>query len=290
MKKLLPLSVFPVLCLMAAAPSYQNSVDHWRQDQEAALKADDGWLTVVGLFWLKEGANTVGSDPASDIPLPRGPARAGVFEFHGGNATFQPASDAGALVNGQPATAAAQLKADTEGKADIVEIGDLDMFVIHRGNRYGIRLRDKQSKLRKDFTALHWYPVKDEYRVTADFVAYDAPRMIPVPNILGETSLEASPGFVVFSLHGQLYRLEPVVEDKELFFIFRDLTAGKETYPSGRFLHSELPKDGKVVLDFNKAYNPPCAFTLYATCPLPPRQNRLQIHIEAGELNYGHHE
>lgn len=163
------------------------------------------------------------------------------------------------------------------------------MFVIHRGNRYAIRLKDTGSKFRQEFTGLHWFPVRASYRVTARFVRYETPKMIAIPNILGETEKEASPGYVVFTLQGHPFRLYPVVEGNQLFFIFHDQTSGKETYPSGRFLDADLPKEGKVLLDFNKAYNPPCAFTPYATCPLPPKQNRLATRIEAGELNYGQH-
>jgi len=261
-----------------AETPYQSSIEQWRQQREARLKADGGWLTVAGLFWLKEGVNTAGTDPSCDIVLPRGPARVGVFELHNGKTTFRPATGA-----------AMDLKPDAEGDPDEVKLESLTMFVIHRGQRYGIRMKDTESKFRKEFTGLHWFPVNESYRVTAKFVPNEPGKTIAVPNILGETEQEPSPGYVLFTLNGQSLRLDPVVEGKELFFIFHDRTSGKETYPPGRFLYSDFPKDGKVELDFNKAYNPPCAFTPFATCPLPPKQNRLPIRIEAGELNYGHH-
>lgn len=256
--------------------SYQTSIEQWRQQRETNLKADGGWLTVAGLVWLKDGANVVGSAASSDIVLPRGPAKVGVFEFHDGATVFHPTVGA-----------ATALKADTEGKPDEVTFDGLTMFVIHRGNRYAIRLKDTASKFRKEFTGLHWFPVDPSYRVVAKFVAYQAPKLIAVPNILSETEMDPSPGYVVFTLRGHEFRLDPVTEDNQLFFIFHDETSGKETYPPGRFLYSDLAKDGKVVLDFNKAYNPPCAFTPYATCPLPPKQNRLAVRIEAGERKYG---
>lgn len=258
--------------------SYRAGIDQFRRQREANLKSDTGWLTVAGLFWLHEGANIAGTDPSSKIVLPRGPAKYGVFELHNGKTTFRPAS-------GSPV----ELKADTDGAPTQLRLDTLTMFVIHRGQRYGIRMRDTDSKLRKEFTGLHWFPVKDNYRVTAKFVAGAPGQKIAVPNILGETEQEPSPGYVEFTLHGQSLRLYPVVEGKELFFIFHDETSGRETYPPGRFLYSDLPVDGKVELDFNKAINPPCAFTPFATCPLPPKQNRLPIRVEAGELNYGHH-
>jgi hypothetical protein len=266
---------------------YQATIEQWRQQREANLKSDSGWLTVAGLIWLKDGANVAGSDASSDIILPRGPAKAGVFDFHNGKTIFHPASGVAFLVNGNAAASATELKPDTEGKPDQVTFDGLTMFVIHRGNRYAIRLKDTNSKFRKDFTALQWFPVDPSYRVTAKFVAYKTPTLIAVPNILGETEQEPSPGYVLFTLHGHEFRLDPVLEDDQLFFIFHDETSGKETYAPGRFLYTELAKDGQVVLDFNKAYNPPCAFTPFATCPLPPKQNRLAVRIEAGERKYG---
>ncbi len=266
---------------------YQATIEQWRQQREANLKSDSGWLTVAGLIWLKEGANVAGSAASSDIVLPRGPAQAGVFDFHDGKTIFHPAPDAAILLNGKPADAATELKADTEGKPDQVTFDGLSMFVIHRGNRYAIRLKDTASKFRKEFTGLQWFPVDPSYRVIAKFVAYKTPTLIAVPNILGETEQEPSPGYVLFTLHGHEFRLDPVMEDEQLFFIFHDETSGKETYAPGRFLYTDLAKDGQVVLDFNKAYNPPCAFTPYATCPLPPKQNRLAVRIEAGERKYG---
>jgi uncharacterized protein (DUF1684 family) len=258
---------------------YQGGIERWRHEREAGLKADGGWLTVAGLFWLKDGVNAAGSSPSSAIRLPRGQAHFGDFDFHDGKTLYRP-------VDGKPAV----LKADTDpGGPDKVAVGEFTMFVIHRGNRYGIRLKDNNSEFRREFTGLHWFPVRDEYRIVARFVPYEQAHQIAIPNVLGETEKEPSPGYAIFSLHGHEYRLDPVLEENRLFFIFRDQTSGKETYGSGRFLYAEMPQEGKVVLDFNKAENPPCAFTPFATCPLPPAQNRLQVRIEAGELNYGHH-
>lgn len=278
-----------VLVLAAADTPYRTEIERWRAQHEAELKADDGWLAVAGLFWLKHGSNGAGSGASNDIVLPRGPARLGAFEFRDGNTTFRAQRGITALVNGKPAGSIAELKSDSEGQPDQLQVDGMTMFVIHRGNRYGIRLRDPDSKLRKKFTGLRWFPVAESQRVTASFVPYAQPKMIPITNVLGQTEPEPSPGFVQFTLQGQSLRLEPVLEDGRLFFIFRDLTAGKETYPAGRFLYADAAKDGHVELDFNKAENPPCAFTPFATCPLPPKQNRLPIQVEAGELNYGNH-
>ena len=275
--------------LPAGDGGYGGAIEHWRQERESRLKADDGWLTVAGLFWLKAGLNSAGSAEGSSIQLPRAAAHIGDFDFSGGKTTFHADPAVPVLINGKPAKTAA-LRSDTDGGGpDMVTAGDLTMFVIHRGQRYAIRLKDKDSEYRRSFTGLHWYPVREDYRIVARWVPYDTPHQIAVPNILGETENEPSPGYATFTMQGHEYRLDPVLEDKMLFFIFRDQTSGKETYGSGRFLYADLAKEGKVILDFNKAYNPPCAFTPFATCPLPPKQNRLPVRIEAGELKYGNH-
>jgi uncharacterized protein len=282
-----------VLVLAAAAfpaGTYQASVESWRKEREQKLRAPDGWLTVAGLFWLHDGENRVGSDPSFEIVLPakRSPERVGVIDFKDGKTSFRVASGAHVAVNGKPILTAV-LKPDSEGSPDLLQFGDFTLFVIKRGPKYAIRLRDLHSQMREQFGTLHWYPVKEQYRVVAKWAAYDRPQKIAVPNVLGQTEYEPSPGYAEFQLMGHAYRLDPVLEGDQLFFIFRDLTSAKTTYGGGRFLYAALPKEGKVVLDFNKAYNPPCAFTPFATCPLPPKQNRLPLKIEAGEMRYGNH-
>ena len=275
------------LCLfgLAATPvPYKESIELWRRATEASLKADDGWLTVAGLFWLNEGPNPV--------QIPVGGERAiGVFKLAGSAVTFQPAPGIRAMHNGKIAAAGSQVPMRYGAGPDLLTFQekeeDLTLFVIKRGGRFAVRMRDKKSGMRRDFTGLNWFPVKDAYRVEAKWVAYDTPKTIGIPNVLNRVEQLQSPGFAEFQLNGRKYTLEPVVEGRELFYIFKDLTAGRETYPAGRFLYSDLPLNGKVILDFNKAYNPPCAFTPYATCPLPPKQNRLRTRIEAGELKYG---
>jgi uncharacterized protein (DUF1684 family) len=259
---------------LLAASSYQGEIAEWRRQREDALKRDGGWLTVAGLFWLHDGPNGFGKDASNDIVLPDGPAHAGVFELHEGKVTVK------------MDTATRELWPDS---LDVAKAGRLSLFAIKRSDKYGIRLKDPDSEYRRGFHGIEYYPAKDEYRVTAKFVAQ--PTKIPILNILGQTEPMESPGYVGFRLNGQDVRLRPVFEEpdaKQLFFIFRDQTSGKETYGAGRFLYADLPHDGKVLLDFNKAYNPPCAFTPYATCPLPPSENRLAIRVEAGEKKYGH--
>ena len=277
--------------LFAAGEStYVTSIKNWRKEREEKLRAPAGWLTVAGLFWLKEGENRAGSDPSSEIVLPdkRSPQKLGVFDFHNERTTFRAAPGAHVTVNGKAVTTA-ELAPDSSGHPDMLQSGDLTMFVIKRGPKYGIRLRDVHSSMRETFHGLDWYPVKAEYRIVANFTSHPKPATIPIPNILGQTEQEPSPGYATFQLAGKTYRLDPVLEGDRLFFIFRDATSGRSTYGAGRFLYTDLAKDGKLVLDFNKAENPPCAFTPYATCPLPPKQNRLSATIEAGEKKYGDH-
>jgi hypothetical protein len=279
-------------CLLAgsllAQVNYENEILTWRQKQEADIRGEEGWLTVAGLFWLKEGTNRAGSDPSMEVVLPKGsaPASIGAFEFRQEKITFRAAPGASVTSKGQPVNLL-EMKPDTAGAPDILAIGDLSLFVIHRGQRYGIRVKHKSSAARREFTGLKWYPVRASWRISAEFVPHPSPKQIAVPNVLGDVERMPSPGSVLFTLEGKQYRLEPVLAGKDqLFFIFSDKTNRRTTYATGRFLYTPLPRNGRVDLDFNKATNPPCAFTPFATCPLPPPQNRLEVAIEAGELAY----
>ena len=278
-----------VAVLLGAQGSYRTEIEKWRQAREANLKKDDGWLTVAGLFWLKEGVNWAGTDTSNQLVLPQGsaPARVGNFVLLEGKTTFIAQPGVTVTSDGKP-VGSLVMRSDTPGPPDIITIGRLSMFVITRGKRVGIRLRDKDSIFRREFTGLHWFPVDEAWRIRAKWVPYTPVKQINILNILGDTEQQPCPGYASFQVAGKEYRLEPTAEDNQLFFVFRDLTSGKETYPSGRFLYADAPSGGQVVLDFNEAYNPPCAFTAYATCPLPPPQNRLALSIPAGELNYHH--
>jgi uncharacterized protein len=273
-----------------ADEGYQAAVEKWRSEREARLKAEGGWLSVAGLFWLEEGAQSFGTDPSARIVLPPGsaPARAGVFEFHGGKTVARLEPKVNATVGGRTVSEV-ELKPNGE---DVLAMGRLTFQVIERGGRFGIRMKDREAPNRRSFKGLRWYPVRESYRVTARFEPAPPGTTISIANVLGQVNPLPSPGRAVFRVEGRELSLEPVLEEpdaKELFFIFRDETSGKGTYAAGRFLYSEMPKDGQVVLDFNKAYSPPCAFTDFATCPLPPPQNRLAVRIEAGEIFESHH-
>jgi hypothetical protein len=276
----------PAIAALAATvdSAYRTQIEQWRQQRETALKADGGWLTVTGLFWLKEGANSLGSGPASDIVLPESaPANLGAIKVENGAAVFASAADSVTL-NGQ---AVQEAPFHYAGPADVLSVGPLDLLLLKRGDRLALRVKDKNSALRKNFTHLSWYPIQEEWRIVGKFIPLAEPAKLVLDSVIGEQEVMQSPGSVEFGRGGQTYKLQAVGQGKRLFFVMRDLTSGKTTYAASRFLYADAPKDdGTVVLDFNKAENPPCAFTPYATCPLPPPQNRLSLAIEAGERKY----
>jgi len=283
-----PVSAPPV---PPADPPYLAEIQAFQRDREAALTSDTGWLTIAGLFFLSQPHVTFGSDPLNDMVLPAAaPPRTGAFDLRGGKVTVTAAPGVSFQLNGKTITSAL-LKSDAEGPPDRFSIGDLQLWVHMSGGRPSIRLRDKNSQLRKEFTGARWFPVNRNFRVEGSYEAYAKPKIVQVPNILGDIDSMPVPGAVSFALNGQQLKMEAVSEgnDNELWFIFRDLTSGKETYPAARFLYTTGPQNGKVLLDFNKAENPPCAYNPYTTCPLPPEQNRLRVRIEAGEKAYAGH-
>lgn len=282
------------LSLVAQAPDpYRASVDAWHADREARLAAEDGWLTLIGRDWLKPGVNLLGSAPTAEVRLPAwaAPARAATFLLEGGKVRFRPEPGSGLTLNGAPATEAV-LRTDADGRPDQLRAGRVVMYLIQRGDRVAVRLKDPEHPARKGFHGVPRYPVDPAWRVEATFEAYATPQVRAIPTVLGTTEPMQAPGLLRFRLGGRELTLEPLLDDPahpELFIIFRDRTSQSGTYPSGRFLYADLPRNGKVVLDFNRAINPPCAFTLFATCPLPPPQNLLDLAIPAGEKDPGMH-
>jgi hypothetical protein len=278
---------------MQAQDAYTRSVDVWHAERITRLAAEDGWLSLIGRDWLNPGENTLGSAPGSTVLLPAdvAPAKAGLFILKGAEVRFMPVPGSGLLLNGKPATEAV-LKSDMEGKPDLLQAGRVRFYVIRRGDRFGIRIKDPRAPSRKAFHGVARYPVDPAWRVEADFVPYATPQTRAISTVLGTTEPMTAPGLLRFKVGGREVTLEPMVEDPghpELFLIFRDATSAHGSYPAGRFLYADMPKDGKVVLDFNRAINPPCAFTVFATCPLPPKQNQLAIAVTAGEKDPGLH-
>lgn len=279
----------------ASDAAFGSNLRAWRQDRLERLTSEDGWLTLAGLFWLEEGANTCGSDPQSSLVFPAGsaPAKVGVFYRRGEEIDFEPAPGVAVKSAGEPVAGRLRLASDAEGAPTRLQLGSLDFHLIRRGERFGVRLKDSQSPLRLHFPGLEYFPADPAWQVVARFEPHVPPKRISVPNVLGTVNEEESPGAVIFERAGGTYRLDALLgSDDEIFLVFGDSTNGKETYGGGRFLYASPPDaDGWVVLDFNRAYNPPCAFTAYATCPLPPPQNKLTLPIEAGEKRFagGHH-
>ena len=286
----------------AADAGHVHQIEEWRRQRVQRLTADGGWLTVAGLIWLKPGANRFGADAANEIVLPAhsAPAQAGAFVLEGGRVRVEVRPGVAVTLAGKP-VARAELRSDAGGATpDVLALSALTLQIIDRGGRLGVRLKDMKSPARAAFKGLRYFPIDQRFRVVATFVPHDKPVSLNVPNVLGMVERMPSPGYASFVLDGagksgkagrtQPLRLDAVLEpgDTQLFFIFRDPTAGKTTYGAGRFLYADPAVNGKVILDFNKAYSPPCAFTPHATCPLPPANNRLPVPIEAGEMFAGH--
>lgn len=270
------------------AAAHQKEIETWRAERVAGLKKEDGWFSLVGLSWLDEGENRFGSDPENKVVLPedKSPKLAGVLVREGDKVRVKVEPGVTVTSDGKPVTAL-ELVHDNAGKPTVLEMGPVSFFVIKRGDRLGVRVKDKKSPALAAFHGLDNYPVQPAWRIEARFEPYDPPKEVPIPNVLGQVANEPSPGAIVFDWQGQTYRLDALGSVEEgLSLIFADQTNGKETYGAGRFLETGPPRDGKVVIDFNLAYNPPCAFTAYATCPLPPAQNRLALRVEAGEKKY----
>jgi uncharacterized protein len=280
----LALAAFAALPVLAA-DDWKKSDLEWRARAEQSLRKDNGWLTLAGRYVMKPGANTFGTGKDNDIVFPEGlgPARMGTVTVDVGKVTVTLEPGLTMEKDGIPMTDKV-MGTDGENR-DWVQMGRASFHVIAREGTYILRLADRESDVRKRFQGRVWYDVKDAYRVKAKFVPYDPPRKISIVNVIDEVSDEPSPGYVEFRLNGQVHRLDAVGDDDGLFFVMRDATAGKTTYAPGRFLYVEKkPEPGETfMLDLNRVYNPPCAFSEYTTCPLPPKQNILKTRVEAGE-------
>jgi uncharacterized protein (DUF1684 family) len=281
---LVPVAAFAQPVAVDAA--YVKSVKDWRARAEQGLRRDDGWLTLAGRYPLKNGENTFGTAPTNDIVFPKGLGPAGM-----GSIFVEPGKPVRVkLVEGYRMKAEdgefsqREMGTDPEHR-DWVRNGRTAFHIIERSGHYILRLADNENDVRKNFGGRVWYEVDDNYRIPAKFVPYDTPKKIAIVNVLGETSDEPVAGYVEFLMNGRPYRLDALDDDGGLFFIFKDKTAGDTTYGSGRFLYIEKKPapDEKFVIDLNRAYNPPCAFSEFTTCPLPPKQNVLPARVEAGE-------
>ena len=311
----LALLLLPVSGLGAQEPDHESSM-HWPSPEKVAeheeevewyrggrldsLRKPESWLTLVGLHWLSEGTTTLGSGEDMDLRLPDSvPAFVGELtetvvegESDGGRTTvLVPAEGVELRVDGEPATGPVELRRDTEGEPTQVEVGSVVFYAIDRRDKTAIRVKDRQAKTLTEFQGLEFYPTDWRWRIEGRYLPYEEGREIQVPSVLGGSDAAEIPGAIEFERDGETYRLDvlPGGEDS-LFVIFGDRTNGDTTYGGGRFLYVDAPpasnRPGQVTIDFNKAYSPPCVFSPWATCPLPPRQNRLSLAVEAGEKMY----
>ena len=274
----------------SASAEHTAAIMEWREQRLARLTAENGWLTLVGLFWLKPGENTFGRAPGNAIVLdhPQLAASAGTFLLEETRVRFDAVAGADITLEGKPVDSLL-MSPDSSGAATVLASGTLRFFVIERGGRLGVRIRDVAHPLRTHFAGLEYFAIDDAWALRARFHPYVPAKRIPIANVLGMIEDMESPGYLTFDADGQEWRLDALLEEKgaeSLFLMFADATSGRETYGAGRFMYVPLPVNGEVPLDFNLAYNPPCVFNEFATCPLPPRQNRLKLRVDAGERTY----
>lgn len=271
-------------------PEYIAEVQQWHKTRIERLKKDNGWLSLVGLYWLNEGKNTFGSSEENDIQFPpNSPGKIGVITLRDSTILIKINNGVSVTENGSPVKEM-ELKTDLSGEPTVLELGSLQWFIIKRGDKYGIRLRDLKAPLVKGFKDIETYPINENWKFNAKFEPYNPPKEITIQTILGTVEEDKSPGALVFDLKGKQYKLDALDAGNSFFIIFADETSGEETYGAGRFIYTDKPDSaGNVILDFNLAYNPPCVFTKYATCQLPPKQNYLHLKVTAGEKMWGEH-
>lgn len=266
------------------SPKYISEIKEWHNKRIENLKKENGWLNLAGLYWLKPGENKFGADKSNDLIFPEGkaPAFIGLLILKDSVVTIK-VNDGIEVKSKGEKVATLELKNDTQGET-VLELGSLRWFIIKRGEQYGVRLRDLESELLKTFKGVDSFPINSDWRIEAKLEKYNTPKKVEVPNVLGMIDTSFVAAALTFEKDGVAYKLDPIDGGKQYFVIFADETSGDETYGAGRFLYvDKADSTGKIYIDFNKAYNPPCAFTKYATCPLPPRQNHLRIKITAGE-------
>jgi uncharacterized protein (DUF1684 family) len=270
------------------------NIEKWRAERVQELTSDTGWLTLVGLFWLSPGENTFGRASSNTLVLdhPNLADTAGTFVLNGDKVTFIAKPGSGITRGGQPVSTI-DLVSDAKESPTVLSSGPLRFFIIERAGKFAVRVRDTASVRRREFRGLQYFPVSTDWVLQARFEPYEPHRTIRIVNILGMEEDMDSPGAVVFTRNGQEIRLDAVLDGAgatDLFIMFADGTSGHDTYGAGRFLHVPFATNGQTTLDFNEAYNPPCAFNHFATCPLPPFQNRMTLKVTAGEKNYAQHD
>lgn len=272
--------------------AHKREIEEWRANRVERLTSETGWLTLAGLFWLKEGDNTIGSDSTHDVILPKS-VRPNVGIIRRTGATLEFIAEQNIEVfSGEDRVSKTSLRSDEAGSATptILRIGSVRFYVIQRGDKLGVRVKDSESPIRKEFKGLAYFPIDITWRIEARFVPFDEPKTIRIPTTVGTEDVYVFPGSLHFEIDGKAMTLDAALESdsaKEYFIMFGDKTNGNDTYGGGREMYVPIPPPGApMIIDFNKAYNWPCVFTPYATCPLPPPQNRLPVRVEAGEKMY----
>ena len=273
------------------AEEHRREIEAWHAKQIVSLKSETGWLNLIGLYWLREGENSFGSGTAMDFNLENEnyPTEIGTFFLKGGKVYFEPkvmgVESEGADVEGKI------LIFDPESKTSkSLYFESLHWVIIKRSDAFGVRLRDYEADAVSNFEGVEQYPIDLSWRIEAEFIPYESTKTISITNVLGQTTPNPTPGYLEFQIGGKTFTLDALEGEEELFLIFADETSGRDTYGGGRYMYvKKADASGKVIIDFNKAYNPPCVYTPHATCPLPPRQNILDVAITAGHKNYGEH-
>lgn len=267
---------------------YENKILQWRTDRYNSLVRENGWLALAGLHWLKDGRNLIGSNPMCEVALPeRAPTFLGIVELKGKTAHFQLAEGVRAEINGKLLKKTI-LRSSKDAKPSFITWNEMRMVLHEHADKYAIRVWDNQRAERFSLPPLKWFPINKHFRINARYTRYPEPKVFGQPDTFGEAVEDRMDGYVSFNFEGKKYKLDVTETDKHTLFIkFKDLTSSKETYPPSRYYYTEPVTDGKVTVDFNYAYSPPCAFTPYATCIFAPQQNHLPFRVEAGEIYRG---
>lgn len=285
------LATIVAACEPSAPPLEWNDtvvaeIEAWRAGHEDSYRRN--WVTIEGLHFLKAGAQRAGSAPDNDVVLLASlPEHLGTFTVASGEVTFEPEPGAPITINGEPATSATALRDDGADEPDVIEANGASVVVHRSGDRVSLRVRDPNGERARTFQGFTWFPIERDYRVLGRFIPDETPRSLPVVNTFGDVDSYETEGVVEFTLQGTTLRLRPfTTEPGRFYFVFNDASSGEETYEAARFLYSDLRNDGTTILDFNEAYNPPCSFNPFTTCPIPLPENQLPIKVLAGEMKY----
>lgn len=284
------LLLFPGVVMSKTADNFHSELKKWQNEREQSLRKEKGWLSIIALDWLKSGENTIGSEAGLTFTLPKPvPARLAKIHYENEKAQIEFLSlEGGVTFDGKAVVLGKKYELSTGEKAPVVAVGSIDFFAIKRKNGVGLRVRDTNAEARKNFKGREWFSGDPAMVIEGEWHELKTPKKLHIPDVIGNVNEEDSPGYVTFKVAGKTHTLYPTKDGDELFFVIRDQTSGKQTYGAGRFLYAGLPKNGKVTLDFNRAESPPCAFTAFATCPLPPPENNLAFAVTAGEKFSGH--